>query len=306
VSTVRNFDYNLLSTFSAMMEEKNVKAAAKKLSVDPTTVSKSLGRLREVYNDELFVRDQGNKLMNPTERAISIYKHIGPALDHINSTFTEEAFVYNKATTNFRIIADDYYISYIHHRVVELLHHVAPEVTIDVIPIHLDLRSKVLPSVLGDIIKSLKSNETDLVIHQDIGLFQDFKYREITRDKWEYVYRGNTTEGKSIPSAINLMTSGASSEVNPSEQTKAHRGCIGSFSAAISTVVKTKNKCLIPSRAKHFSIDQRRAIFKDAETPPLVEYAFYSRKSASTDFLLDCIANACGKLSYVEFSAEGD
>ena len=61
---------NLLLSLDALLSEKNVTRAAKKLRVTQSAMSRNLGSLRDLLNDELLVR-VGN-VMSPTSYALSI------------------------------------------------------------------------------------------------------------------------------------------------------------------------------------------------------------------------------------------
>ncbi|MGF1682218.1 HTH-type transcriptional regulator YidZ [Photobacterium minamisatsumaniensis] len=53
---LHRLDLNLLITLQLLLQERSVTKAAKKLSVTPSAVSKSLTKLREWFDDPLFVR----------------------------------------------------------------------------------------------------------------------------------------------------------------------------------------------------------------------------------------------------------
>jgi LysR family transcriptional activator for leuABCD operon len=61
-------DLNLLKTFDAVMKSKSVNAAAEALNVTPPAVSHALNRLRDQYQDALFIR-QGRGI-TPTSFAL--------------------------------------------------------------------------------------------------------------------------------------------------------------------------------------------------------------------------------------------
>jgi len=67
---LRSFDLNLFLAFDAMMIERNVTRAAKRLRVQQPAMSHSLSMLRMLLQDELFVRS-GNR-MEPTPYALQI------------------------------------------------------------------------------------------------------------------------------------------------------------------------------------------------------------------------------------------
>jgi DNA-binding transcriptional LysR family regulator len=60
-------DLNLLVALEALLEERSVSKAADRLFITQSAMSKTLGRLRELFDDPLFVRKSGG--MVPTPRA---------------------------------------------------------------------------------------------------------------------------------------------------------------------------------------------------------------------------------------------
>lgn len=68
--SLARLDLNLLLTLQLLLQEQSVTKTAKKLNVTPSTVSKSLGKLRAWFDDPLFVNTpQGLK---PTNLATNV------------------------------------------------------------------------------------------------------------------------------------------------------------------------------------------------------------------------------------------
>ncbi len=63
-------DLNLLVSMQVLMEERSVSGAARRMSITQPAMSKTLGRLRETFNDPLFVRSKRG--IQPTPRAQAI------------------------------------------------------------------------------------------------------------------------------------------------------------------------------------------------------------------------------------------
>ncbi|HAT1574468.1 TPA: LysR family transcriptional regulator [Raoultella ornithinolytica] len=55
-SDIRNLDLNLLKAMDALLDERSVTRAATRLSLTQPAVSGMLTRLREAFNDPLFIR----------------------------------------------------------------------------------------------------------------------------------------------------------------------------------------------------------------------------------------------------------
>ncbi|GAB6403136.1 LysR family transcriptional regulator [Pseudomonas sp. MHK4] len=67
---ILGFDLNLLITFLIVYQEQSVSRAAVRLHVTQPAVSNTLKKLRDIFDDELFLR-QGKKLV-ATQRATEI------------------------------------------------------------------------------------------------------------------------------------------------------------------------------------------------------------------------------------------
>ena len=65
-----SIDLNLLVTFEALLEERSVTGAARRLNLGQPAMSAALGRLRYLFGDELFVRI--GKEMRPTSKATEL------------------------------------------------------------------------------------------------------------------------------------------------------------------------------------------------------------------------------------------
>ncbi|MEF1305449.1 LysR family transcriptional regulator, partial [Vibrio owensii] len=52
------FDYNLLKVLRVLLETRNTKQAAERLNLSQSAVSHALSRLRETFDDALFVRER--------------------------------------------------------------------------------------------------------------------------------------------------------------------------------------------------------------------------------------------------------
>ena len=78
-------DLNLLRVFDAILEARSVTAAASTLGLTQSTVSNQLARLREAFDDPLFVRTSEG--MAPTPRAEAMAESIRNALVAISRQF---------------------------------------------------------------------------------------------------------------------------------------------------------------------------------------------------------------------------
>ena len=108
---ISRLDFNLITTFLALWEERSVSRAAKRLSLSQSAVSASLGRLREAADDPLFVRTRGG--MQPTLRAIAMAEPLQGGVALIQNAFsTVTAFDPATSRQHFSIgMSDDFQIA---------------------------------------------------------------------------------------------------------------------------------------------------------------------------------------------------
>ena len=99
-------DLNLFVVFDVIYTERNLTKSGEVLGITQPAVSNALSRLRENFNDELFVRT--SKGMVPTPVAENMVNDIRQALDLIRNSISEsESFNPKTAKATFRISIGD-------------------------------------------------------------------------------------------------------------------------------------------------------------------------------------------------------
>lgn len=120
-------DLNLLRVFDAMMLELNTTRAGERVGLSQPAVSSSLGRLRSILQDELFVRDS-NRMM-PTPRALQIREPVRRALAQIEEALAANAaFEPQTSTQSFMLIGSDYFSSLLMPKLAARITPIAPAV----------------------------------------------------------------------------------------------------------------------------------------------------------------------------------
>lgn len=94
-------DLNLLVCLHVLLEEGSVTLAAKRLCLSQSAVSKSLNRLREQFDDPLFVRSAHG--MRPTPRAIALMPLLEQLLRDIEHLTAPAAFAPHTSDRHFRM-----------------------------------------------------------------------------------------------------------------------------------------------------------------------------------------------------------
>lgn len=83
-------DLNLLVALQALLEEKSVSLAAKRLSITQPAMSKTLARLRDAFDDPLFARSKRG--IQPTPRALALSTELQQVLSNIESLINAGEF----------------------------------------------------------------------------------------------------------------------------------------------------------------------------------------------------------------------
>ena len=103
---LRQADLNLLIVFTVLAEERSVSRAAVRLGLTQPAMSRAMQRARDMFNDDLLVRNNG--IFQPTpvgQRLLSELEEILPRLDHLLSG---SGFDPTREELTFRIAATDY------------------------------------------------------------------------------------------------------------------------------------------------------------------------------------------------------
>ncbi len=104
---LRHIDLNLLVVLDVLLEDRSVTRAADRLHLTPSAVSHALRRLRELFDDELLVRD--GRRMRPTVRAEGLAESLPRVLQQLARTIAApEPFRPAGSTRTFRLSAPDF------------------------------------------------------------------------------------------------------------------------------------------------------------------------------------------------------
>src|SRR5690554_6350630 len=89
-SALSRIDLNLLVALQVLIEERNVTRAAERLFVTQPAMSKTLQRLRDLFDDELFIRS-GRELV-PTPRALEMQELLPELLGELEGIVKPREF----------------------------------------------------------------------------------------------------------------------------------------------------------------------------------------------------------------------
>jgi DNA-binding transcriptional LysR family regulator len=104
---LRSIDLNLLLALEALVEERHVTRAAKRLGLSQPAMSNALARLRRTFDDPLLVRTPGG--MAPTPAAQSLMVAVRAALGQLRAALEERpCFDPAASRRTFHLLANDY------------------------------------------------------------------------------------------------------------------------------------------------------------------------------------------------------
>lgn len=125
------FDLNLLVAFDALLAERNVTRAARRLHVTQSAMSASLKRLRDALGDPILV--QHGKSMIPTPHALALAPRVSDAIAMLRRLI-QPSKGFDPATSSrvFRIAASDYVATVLLAPLLAQLEREAPLVKFDI------------------------------------------------------------------------------------------------------------------------------------------------------------------------------
>ena len=133
MANINTLDLNLLRVLDALIDTRSVTRAAERLGLSQPAVSSALARLREVFGDPLFLRQQRGML--PTARAEALAGPLRKLLSEAGALLTPLAFDPATAQGTLRIAATDYAQAAVVLPLLAILRDQAPGLRIAVQPV---------------------------------------------------------------------------------------------------------------------------------------------------------------------------
>lgn len=129
---LHGIDLNLLVAFDALMAERSVTRAGKRIGRTQPAMSAALARLRELFGDELFVR--GKDRLQPTPRAAELAEPIGAALRSLERSLGfAQSFDPGAANLTFNVAMQEHAAFKLLPAVLRCLHEEAPATRLNVL-----------------------------------------------------------------------------------------------------------------------------------------------------------------------------
>lgn len=134
---LRNLDLNLLKAFDALMDERSVTKAAQRLAITQPAMSGTLLRLRESFDDPLFIRVQRG--IEPTNDAQTLAEPIKAILNEIEDLLKPKIFDPRTAELTVSIACTDYALRAVISPFLVALKQQAPRIKLALYMINNDL-----------------------------------------------------------------------------------------------------------------------------------------------------------------------
>lgn len=130
MKAITDLDLNLLKVLLVLLEEKNTGRAAERLNTSQPAVSRTLARLRQEFDDPLFIRySKGLKL---TPKAEELAVNLPDVFNRLQSIIDGNVFLPEKLDGILRIAMGGYLIDSFASKFITLLREYCPELRIEI------------------------------------------------------------------------------------------------------------------------------------------------------------------------------
>lgn len=179
-----DIDLNLLVTFDAVMQERNLTRAGRRLGLSQPATSHALARLRTSVGDELFIRTPEG--MQPTQRAEQMAQPVREALRGLRLALEPHEF--DPATSNrtFTLAVNNYASRALVPGFVHQVAQAAPNIRLDIRPVD-----------NGGVLELLDDNGIDLALSELAEGGERFKCQRIMEDDYVAVVDRNHPAARS-------------------------------------------------------------------------------------------------------------
>ncbi|WP_192180209.1 LysR family transcriptional regulator [Mesorhizobium amorphae] len=130
----KGLDLNLLVVLDALLSERGLTAAARRIRLSQPAMSAAVARLRDFFHDELFTMSGRERILTP--RAEALAPAVRDALLRIQgSIISWDPFDPAQSDRRFRILLSDFVTLVFFEKVVERVAREAPAVSFELLPV---------------------------------------------------------------------------------------------------------------------------------------------------------------------------
>lgn len=158
---IQKSDLNLLVSFKALIEQRNITNAGQQLGLTQTAMSRHFDRLQDMLGDDILVRRSNNYI--PTRRALDIYSQLSCLFPKLERLLRVTGFDPAEAIETFRIAATDHTAPLVIAKLFDAISCIAPGIRLRVSVIEPDVVAKVdsnaidLALIIGESPSALRS-----------------------------------------------------------------------------------------------------------------------------------------------------
>ena len=175
--SLRGIDLNLLVSLDALLAERNVTRAARRMGLSQPAMSAQLTRLRELFQDPLLIASPRGML--PTARALALQPLLADHLAGLEDLLAVAGgFDPATAETTFRIAASDSIQAILGGRLVARLAASAPA-----------SRIALIQPVVATLARQLEAGDVDVVIGSPAALLSTWRSRPLFEEHFVCVVR---------------------------------------------------------------------------------------------------------------------
>lgn len=177
-----SLDLNLIVALRALLEERNVTRAGRRIGLSQPAMSAALARLRHHFDDELLSRTGNSYELTALGRAL--LDRTATACDMVERVFSSQAeFDPARESHEFRILASDYAVTIFGTELTRTLHAEAPGVR---------LHFEQTPGTVTEETSALLSTTDGLLMPH--GIISGYPAVEVFQDRWVFVVSADNSE----------------------------------------------------------------------------------------------------------------
>ena len=191
-SDIRTLDLNLLKTLDALLDEGSVTRAAQRLSLTQPAVSAMLTRLRDFFDDPLFIRAQRG--MVPTARALALAGPVKQVLNDISILLTPAVFEPLQASMTYTVAATDYALKAVVVPLMAALKKQAPGIRVAVVPVD-----------HGKLARQMEQGEVDMALVTPQTTPEDLHGRALYLEQYVCMMRDTHPHAKDNPLTLDTF-----------------------------------------------------------------------------------------------------
>ncbi|MGY3571765.1 LysR family transcriptional regulator [Vibrio paucivorans] len=166
-TSLARVDLNLLIVLDLLLKERHVSRVADKMFVSQPAISRSLKKLREIFDDPLFTRSATG--LSPTSKALQLEKELDGVLPLLSRMLNREEFIESKCEDTFSLSVPPFIGAVLIPDLYQYIQTRAPNVSIK----EITTRSNAL--------QLLDNNQLDFAFH----------YEKLKSAKYESCYIGD-------------------------------------------------------------------------------------------------------------------